>query len=51
IYFTDEAKDDIFKKYYNSLRPGGVLFIGSTEQIMNYAEVGYKRKNSFFYEK
>ncbi len=51
IYFTDEAKDDIFKKYYSSLRPGGVLFIGSTEQIMNYAEVGYKRKNSFFYEK
>jgi chemotaxis protein methyltransferase CheR len=51
IYFTDEAKDEIFKKYYSSLRPGGVLFIGSTEQIMNYAEVGYKRKNSFFYEK
>lgn len=51
IYFTDEAKDDIFAKYYKSLNPGGMLFIGSTEQIVNYSEIGYKRKNSFFYEK
>ena len=51
IYFTDEAKDEIFKKYYDCLVPGGVLFIGSTEQIVNYAEIGFKRKNSFFYEK
>lgn len=51
IYFTDEAKDEVFKKYYQSLKPGGYLFIGSTEQILNYKEIGYERKNSFFYEK
>ncbi len=51
IYFTDEAKDEVFKKYYQSLRKGGYLFIGSTEQILNYKEIGYERKNSFFYEK
>lgn len=51
IYFTEEAKDLIFKKYYNSLAPGGMLFIGSTEQIMNYREIGFERKNSFFYAK
>jgi len=51
IYFTDEAKDEVFKKYYTALKPGGVLFIGSTEQIINYKEIGYGRKNSFFYEK
>jgi chemotaxis protein methyltransferase CheR len=28
-----------------------MLFIGSTEQIMNYKEMGYERKNSFFYIK
>ncbi len=51
IYFTDEAKDEVFKKYYQSLKSGGYLFIGSTEQILNYKEIGYERKNSFFYEK
>ncbi len=51
IYFTDEAKDEVFKKYYDSLKSGGYLFIGSTEQILNYKEIGYVRKNSFFYEK
>ncbi len=51
IYFTDEAKDQIFQKFYDALKPGGVLFIGSTEQIMNYKEIGFTRKASFFYEK
>lgn len=51
IYFTEEAKDEVFRKYYNSLAKGGVLFIGSTEQIINYKEIGYERKNSFFYQK
>ena len=51
IYFTDEAKDMIFKKYYNTLVNGGMLFIGSTEQITNYNEIGFKRDNSFFYIK
>lgn len=51
IYFTEEAKDEVFRKYFKSLSSGGVLFIGSTEQIMNYREMGYDRMNSFFYEK
>lgn len=49
IYFTEEAKDEVFRKFYQSLSPGGVLFIGSTEQIINHKEMGYERKNSFFY--
>lgn len=51
IYFTEEAKDEIFTKFRASLVEGGKLFIGSTEQIVNYAQLGYLRKNSFFYEK
>lgn len=51
IYFTEEAKDEIFIKFLQSLKKGGVLFIGSTEQIVNYRDLGYNRKNSFFYEK
>lgn len=51
IYFTEEAKDEVFRKYYQSLAKGGILFIGSTEQIMNYKEIGFDRKSSFFYVK
>ena len=51
IYFTEEAKDEVFRKYFKSLAKGGVLFIGSTEQIINYKEIGYERKNSFFYQR
>lgn len=51
IYFTEEAKDEVFRKFNKSLAPGGLLFIGSTEQIMNYKEIGFDRKNSFFYVK
>lgn len=51
IYFTEEAKDEVFRKFNRSLVGGGVLFIGSTEQIINYREIGFERKNSFFYEK
>lgn len=51
IYFTEEAKDAVFRKFNTSLKPEGILFIGSTEQIMNYKEINYERKNSFFYIK
>lgn len=51
IYFTEEAKEEVFRKFQKNLKPGGLLFIGSTEQIINYKEIGYLRKNSFFYEK
>ena len=51
IYFTEEAKAEVFAKFSDSLKPGGLLFIGSTEQIMKYKEIGLKRENSFFYRK
>lgn len=51
IYFTEEAKDEVFRKFQKTLVKGGFLFIGSTEQIINYKEVGYERRNSFFYVK
>ena len=51
IYFTEEAKDDIYNKFFKSLAPEGFLFIGSTEQIINYKDIGFQRANSFYYEK
>ena len=51
IYFTEEAKDEIYRKFNQSLVKGGVLFIGSTEQITNYKDLNYIRNKSFFFEK
>lgn len=51
IYFTEEAKDKIFADFNHALVPGGVLFIGSTEQIIGYQKYGYKPMETFFYQK
>ena len=51
IYFTDDAKDMIYKNFFQSLKPHGVLFIGSTEQITNYKDIGFSRMSSFYFEK
>jgi len=51
IYFTEDAKEDIYKKFNSALVKDGILFIGSTEQIMQYKELGFGRYKSFFYTK
>ena len=51
IYFTEEAKDAVFRKFFKSLTGGGILFIGSSEQIINHKEIGYFRKNAFYYQR
>ncbi len=51
IYFTEEAKEDIYKKFNQALTKDGILFIGSTEQILNYKELHYNRNNAFFFSK
>ena len=51
IYFTDEAKDMIYQKFFESLKKKGVLFIGSTEQISNYKDIGFERLSSFYFQK
>lgn len=51
IYFTEEAKDQIYQKFSNSLVDNGLFFVGSTEQIIGAAKYGFQSKQSFFYEK
>ncbi|GMA52534.1 chemotaxis protein methyltransferase [Alicyclobacillus contaminans] len=34
IYFTDEAKQRVVERFAHALRPGGLLFVGSTEQFL-----------------
>jgi chemotaxis protein methyltransferase CheR len=52
IYFTDEAKNGIYRKFLSSLREGGVLFTGGTEVILNAGDIGLKNmKSAAFYQK
>ncbi len=51
IYFTEEAKDVIYRKFNASLKPGCFLFVGSTEQIIQPEKIGYDTYQSFFYRK
>lgn len=51
IYFTDEAKNQIYKEFNSSLTKNGILFIGSTEQIIASRELGYTNMETFFYKK
>lgn len=51
IYFTDDAKEILYKKFVDSLRPGGILFTGSTEHLFGMNQLGLKSISSFFYQK
>lgn len=51
IYFTDEAKDGIYKRISNSLTKDGILFVGSTEQIFNPSKYDFELFDTFFYKK
>lgn len=51
IYFTNEAKDLLYDKFYRSLSVEGVLFVGSTEQILLPERYKFKPIRTFFYKK
>ncbi len=51
IYFTEEAKDEIYKKFNTALVKDGCLFVGNSEQVVHYKEFGYRMDKLFFYNK
>lgn len=51
IYFTEEAKNDIYKKFNMALNPQGILFVGSTEQLIMANKYNFKSLKTFFYIK
>lgn len=51
IYFTDEAKSGIYKRFSAALQPGGYLMIGSTESIFNPGDYGLRSAGPFLYQK
>jgi len=51
IYFTEEAKEGLYRKFSSALKPGGILFVGSTEQIFNPGTYQFETAETFFYRK
>ena len=51
IYFTEEAKSQLYTNFFKSLKPGGILFVGGTESILNARQIGYVTYKPFFYQR
>jgi chemotaxis protein methyltransferase CheR len=51
IYFNQDIKDKIYKKFSRSLKKGGLLFVGATESIYNYKDYGFEKASTFMYRK
>ncbi len=51
IYFTDQAKQMLYLKFAHALKPGGILLVGSTEQILQPEQYQFESADPFFYRK
>jgi chemotaxis protein methyltransferase CheR len=51
IYFTDEAKTTLYERFAKSLRPDGILFVGSAETILRSRDVGLEPAGLTFYRR
>ncbi|MCA0754413.1 protein-glutamate O-methyltransferase CheR [Paenibacillus sp. N4] len=51
IYFTEDAKHLLYHKFARALKPGGLLFVGSTEQIFTPSQYGFETADTFFYRR
>ena len=51
IYFTDETKAKLYERFCQSLRPGGVLFLGATEALLAANNRSFERLSANFYRK
>lgn len=51
IYFTAAAQYEIYRHFYQALAPGGVLFIGATESMFYYRELGFAKIAPWFYRR
>lgn len=50
IYFNDDAKERIYRNFWRSLRPDGVLFVGGTERLGDFNTLKFKPIRPFYYQ-
>lgn len=51
IYFTEDAKEQLYHKFNRALKENGVLFVGSTEQLFHPENYHFDVYDAFFYMK
>jgi len=51
IYFTTATQSDLYRRFYQALAPGGILFIGATESLFQYRELGFIKAAPCFYRR
>lgn len=51
IYFADEPKDQLNRRFVGALKDGGVLFIGATEALLGAKDLKLTRLFPAFYQK
>lgn len=51
IYFTEEAKEQLYRRFFDALSPGGILLVGGTERIFGSEAIGFGSPYPFFYNK
>lgn len=51
IYFTEDAKRALYRRFVEALQPGGYLFVGAAEQVVGARELGLEPTSPFFYRK
>ncbi len=49
IYFTAEVKKQLYRRFHEALRPGGVLFLGGTEVLSKASDLGFETAGISFY--
>lgn len=50
-FFTPEVRQAMYRKLYDALRPGGVLFLGAVERIPRSSDLGFRRIDDALYER
>ena len=47
----DLSLQKLYANFFKALKPGGILFVGATEAILNFRKLGYTSFQPFFYQK
>lgn len=51
IYFNKDSKYQVYKKFWEALKPNGILFIGGAEQLLDIQSLGYTLLSPYFLRK
>jgi chemotaxis protein methyltransferase CheR len=51
IYFSEPVRDDLYRKFYNSLKPNSILFLGGSEVVLRPSQQGFSIMHPAFYRK